>query len=575
MTKSAIYSTCFLFFILSFQALSQTNLPVGYFRSPLDIRHFVTGTFAEPRPDHFHTGIDFSTNQKTGANIYAVADGYISRIKVSPVGYGRVLYVTHPNGFVSVYAHLNEFNVVVEDYVKRKQYETESFEMELFPSPVLFPVKKGDIIGYSGNTGASTGPHLHFEVRTERTEKPLNPALFGIYATDIYPPVIRRLKIYPYGNESTVNGLEQAVIYSFEKNKLALTCTIPDTLKVVGSCYFGLMVSDFVSSSTNDAGIYSMEIYIDSLKYFSFKMDSIAFDEARYVNDLIDYKDYLENKTRYILLRNSPGNKLPIYDKDNNRGILTFEKAKFTNVNIIVKDFVGNSAQLKFCVSGAPSSHAEKAVISRQDQKIFYYNEANHFETPEIKIDLEENSLFDSILFEYQRVNNPVNNLGPLHRICHKEIPLFKPFKMVMKVDSMPEDLKEKLVIARFENSGKLISIGGEYKNGFITAKAYKFGDYLLSIDTVPPEISSVNFKEGKNISALPDLNVKIKDDFSGINSYRAEINGRWLLMEYDAKNDLLKATVDDHIPSGAIELKMIVTDKCDNKTEKMYHLIK
>jgi hypothetical protein len=556
-----------LFFALIVgQIMAQTKHPQKYFRMPLDENIFITGSFAEFRPDHLHSGIDFATDNKIGQNVYAVADGYISRIKVSPFGYGKVVYITHSNGFVSVYGHLNEFNVVVQDYITRKQYEKESFEIELFPNPVLFKVKKGDIIGYSGNSGSSTGPHLHFEIRRERTERPINPALFGVYDKDELSPVIGKLKVFPYGTGSKINGKDTSECIAVTRFPQSDNYTVPDTIRVNGSCYFGITANDFISGN-NSAGVYSAQMFVDSVLYFSFEMDSFAFDDSRYVNDMIDYKSYVKDHERFLVFHKSPGNDLPVYGLVKNRGILDCKDKKIHKITLKVSDYTRNSASLKFYIIGEPApiiKHDAQANIDKT--RILNYNTTYHFENNDIILDFPAHSVYDSIVFDYRSYRDKISPYSEIHCIHNKFVPLHKAFTISMRADSVPAQFTSKAVIVRYDGSGDLNSIGGEMKGSFIQSKTSRFGDYFIMIDTTAPLVKPVNFKEGQNISKLDRLLIKTNDELSGIDKYRAEINNKWVLMEYDAKNDMLVIPVSEKIPNGELELKLGINDKCKNQ---------
>lgn len=575
MKSSGTLFACFVFILFPFFVGAQQALPKDYFRSPLDIKHFVSGTFAEPRPDHLHSGIDFATNGRQGASVLAVADGYVSRVKVSAGGYGRVIYITHPNGFVSVYAHLNEFNVVVEDYVHRKQMEKQSFEIELLPDPALFPFKKGDLIGYSGNTGSSSGPHLHFELRREHSERPINPALLGIYATDVLPPMIQKLKVYPEGANSLVNGQHIAAAYSFIQEKSIYKYSFADTVKVTGSCYFGLLVRDYVSSSSNDAGIYSWEMLVDDKSCFNVSLDSFAFDETRMVNDVIDYKDYTASGTRFMMFHKSRGNSLPIYGSALERGSLTFDTKKCVRVTLKTRDYVGNTAELNFVVEGQPEMKDFSREVLTDSTRILAWNQPGHYATSDFVVDLPAYSLLESTDFYYARMTSPVPSYSALHRIGRTSTPLIKPMVLSIKIENVPAQYMDKLVIARVQGTRTLVFSGGDVKEGQIETRAYRFGDYVVVADTTAPTVKPLGFSSHKNINALQALKIVVKDDLSGVKMYRAEVNGKWTVMEYDAKSDLLIIPVDELFLMGKNELKLVVIDARNNITTQEYILIR
>jgi len=218
-------------------SLAQSNIPKDYFGKPLDIPLILSGSFGELRSNHFHSGLDIKTQQRTGLPVYAPADGYVSRIKVGHYGYGKALYIKHPNGYSTVYAHLERYAGKIQDYVKKQQYRKESYEIELFPKADLLPVYKGDLIGYSGNTGSSGGPHLHFEIR-DASSRPMNPMLFGLDVPDTRRPLLNSVMVYPVGDSAHVdqrrsrkrlkltplgNGsykAETIKAYGFDKNRL-------------------------------------------------------------------------------------------------------------------------------------------------------------------------------------------------------------------------------------------------------------------------------------------------------------------------------------------------------------------
>jgi len=283
------------------------NIPEGYFKNPLDIELKLSGTFGELRSNHFHSGLDIKTNQRTGLKVYATAAGYVSRIKIERYGYGKAIYITHPNGYTSVYAHLSKLSPRIEKYLKKKQYAKESFEIQLFPGDLDLRVDQGEVVAYSGNSGGSGGPHLHFEIR-DSASKPINPMMMGIEIPDSKKPLVKQVMAYPLDESSTING----------KNKPTQLRLIPlknggyktEKLNAYGLIGIGVNTSDKQNGSNNQNGVYQITTSFNGSPNFEVCFDTYAFNETRYLNQMIDYGFFKENKSRISKLFIPPGSPL-------------------------------------------------------------------------------------------------------------------------------------------------------------------------------------------------------------------------------------------------------------------------
>ncbi|MCD4747701.1 MAG: M23 family metallopeptidase [Bacteroidales bacterium] len=565
-----------LLIICNNRTIGQKNYPENYFRSPVDISVNLSGTFGELRNNHFHSGIDIKTEGIEGKNIYAVADGYVSRVKVSPNGFGKALYMTHPNGYVSVYAHLKQFNNAIDEYVKNEQYKRESFAINIYPDKNKLIVKKSDIIGLSGNSGSSAGPHLHYELRDEATQKPINPLLFGIKVNDNTRPKIRLLKIYPVDNYSRINNSNQPKKITVKGYGLNHYLNTKNRISISGKVFFGIETYDLFNDAMNKNGVYSIELFLDSTLLYSHILNTFSFDETRYINSLIDYREYSKNKRRLQKTYIASNNKLSIYKKVLNNGIINFQKDSIYTITYIIKDIKGNTSKLSFQINSIKPSKSEIPMKDtlRNDQHIFSYKNDNIFKTENIILKVPANALYDSLLFEY-KVSDPVkNSFSKVYNIHNKYTPLHTWCNLSIEPDSIPGFLTNKAIIVNIDNKYELISVGGEWKDGYVTTKIRNFGKYVIMIDTIAPEIKALNIYNNKNISKQKTIRIKIKDELSGIESYRGTISNKWILMEYDAKNDLLVYNIDDKMSKGKNSFKLVVKDKKNNISQYKVDLV-
>jgi len=291
--STALFLFCFL---LNIQLFSQPDYPVGYFRSPIDFTPSLSGTFAEIRSGHFHSGIDYRTQGVEGKPLYAAADGFVSRIRISPVGFGKAIYIEHPNGFTTVYAHVRNFAPLIQQYIIKEQYRRESFDVDLYPEPRSMPVKKGEIIAWSGNSGSSSGPHLHFEIRHTHNQNPINPKLFGFNILDDIPPVMQALKIYPANPYTTINGQAQSAVFDLDGGSGRFRLIQNQMINIAGDVAFGIQAFDKQNHSNFRNGIVVLNVFIDEEHVFSYRNDEFAFAETRYVNAVIDYDEFVRNR---------------------------------------------------------------------------------------------------------------------------------------------------------------------------------------------------------------------------------------------------------------------------------------
>lgn len=554
-----------LFFFLSSFSGNTKKYPQDYFRSPVDFPIKLSGTFGELRPNHFHAGIDIkSSNGSVGDPLYAVAEGTISRIKVQAAGYGQVLYLRHPNGYTSVYAHLKEFPEEIAKYVRRKQYEKKTFAVDLYPPEGKFNFKQGDRIGVLGTSGRSYGPHLHFEIRDTRTEKPINPQLFGLGAADSKPPRLHNLKWYGLNDRlETLSEANLPLIQSGSRYRIK-----GDTLSIgAWRTGFSLKAYDHSNGVSNWNGIYSLEVKQDDVKVYGFTLESFAFSETRYINAHLDYKEQVSNKSYFHRCFRLPGNKLSIYEEAQNEGILTLYKDKASKINMLVKDVAGNTAELEFWVKRKKVPEPN----SMSYQYVFKYNEENTAQGSDWKMDMKNGSLYEDMYWRYDRLEKPTNAFAPLHSFHSHVIPVHKYFDLQLKPNDIPESLKSKAVMVYKDKKGEWNSCGGKWNGEFLKARVRNLGQYTIMLDQKAPTITPISFK--KDLRGAKKMSFKVNDDIDAAKNidsftFTATIDGKWALFEYDAKNDLITHRfVAGEIGKGEHVLKITAKDPVGNAT--------
>jgi len=558
-----------IFWILSLLLFSswQGHVPVNYFRSPVDYSFSLSGSFGEIRQNHFHSGIDIRTGGVQGKPVYAVADGYVTRINVSPSGFGKALYIAHPNGYTSVYGHLKSYAGNIGSWIRAFQYKQESFAVDTEVPQGLLKVKKGDVIAYSGNSGSSGGPHLHFEIRDSRTQETIDPLEFGIKTADATPPQIRWIKIYPMDDNAMVNQASQPVLMAVSGRDGVYSLKSTDTVTVSGNIIFGIETLDYAGSSGLHTGVHTIQLAVDGVQVYSHSLDHFLFSETRYVNSLMDYPAFIRNKQKIQRSYIAPNNKLSAYGKVINRGIINFSDRRSHQIQYTVLDVFGNSAKLVFFVkSNPPSANAGiKKVPAPNSVQQFKCKSDNLFERNDIQFSLPEGALYEDLNFEYTASPPAQGVFSRVHHLQNQFVPLQTFCTLSIRPVNLPKNLMDKALIVKMGAGNYFSSAGGKYENGKVTTQIRDFGDYAVSVDTTSPVIRPVNIFNNKKVGKQSTIAVKITDNLSGIKTYRATLNGRWILMDYDLKSHQLTYVFDEHIHPGKNVFLLTVTDAYSN----------
>ncbi|WP_017259373.1 M23 family metallopeptidase [Pedobacter arcticus] len=538
----------------------ENNLPAiasDYFRNPLAIPLYLAGNFGELRSNHFHSGLDIKTNQREGLPVYATADGYVSRLRVQIGGFGNALYINHPNGVTSVYAHLQKFDPLIEARVKAFQYEKQSFPIDVILTPIEIRVKKGDIIAYSGNTGGSAGPHLHFELRNTKTEETINPITLGIKIKDTTKPQMSALYIYKT-NKTVFNEHTPKQYFAVYGSNGIYNLGKVGTIAVNGEFGLGITAFDQQDGSANHNGVFSTTIKLDGEIIYECVIDKFAFENSRAINAYIDYYSKLSSG-RVIqkgFIAESP--KIKFIKAAKNRGLMELTDQATHKIEYVLKDVEGNESVLTFNVKN-------NATISNKpfDNKglLMSYKTVNKYETSEVKMSLPVGVLYNDLYFDYAEKAQPSYAISKIYQLHNKFTPLHNPFELAIKVDSSKLNYADKLIIYQLETGSQ----GGVFKDGYILANPKTFGNFCLRADTVAPVISAINVNDGANLSKQSVMTFKISDSLSGIKSFNGYIDNQWVLMEYDSRNGKLWHTFDEKTGFGKHLFKLVVTDNKEN----------
>ena len=544
--------------ICFFTSQAQTDIPKNDFIKPLKIPTVLAGSFGELRSNHFHAGLDIKTQGRIGLEVLASASGYVSRIKVSHYGYGKALYITHPNGYTTVYGHLDAYAGAIQEYVKAKQYEAESYEIELFPNPDELQVVQGEVVAYSGNTGGSGGPHVHFEIR-DKNERPMNAQLFGITVPDHSAPIIRDLVVYALSDSSQINQsqLKQRLRFTRQQDGTFLS----EKITGYGPIGFAVGTVDRQDGASNKNGIYKIETRINGEKNLELEMDKFSFAETRYLNRMIDYALFQEERDRVQKLFIEPNNPLSLFKFEKEKGVVNLkEEGANTVYTIKISDLQGNTSTLvvPITIENNPINTPQKI---KQTAYAVTADAAQNFEVGSWEIFVPKGAFYDDYFLDIQAENDVLH-------LDRDRIPVHEYIRLSYDVSAFAPKDREQLYIGRLNNRGVLNYRGATLENDRIAATVNDLGDFKIGLDTKDPEITSLDFKDGKWISELKTIDFKITDQDSGIKSYRATINGKFALMEYEYKKNRLRYNFEDGITvSGANELKLIVTDNVGNST--------
>jgi Peptidase family M23 len=562
----------FIFYTTQAQIFTPKNYPQNYFTWPVKATKALAANFGELRPNHYHMGLDCKTEKKQNLAIVAAADGYIAKVKIEPYGFGRAIYINHPNGLTTLYAHLNDFFPELEKYIKAQQYALKSWKIFIDIPANLFKVNKDQLIAFSGNTGGSQGPHLHFEIRDTKTDKVLNPSLFGFPIVDYVAPDILRLAVY----DRCLSVYEQTPkMYSLKRVNGVYTPTPALLIANTDKVSFAVSAFDRYTGSSNQNGIYQGILFDNESPIVGFEIDSIGYDETRYLNAHIDYKLRSSGGPFVQHLSKLPGYANSIYKIINGNGVINIEDDSLHQIKIEINDANTNSSVLKFSIKRSMALKENPAIdsVSYFKPKAFHPGFINIFENSNISFYLTQNSLYDSIRFRYNEVNtNTGFNIYQLH---YSNVPIHNYYQIKIK-NALANS--NKMVMHRFSNNKNDYAAAIPTKVGaeenWYMAQFREFGNVQLMLDTIAPIVTPIGFKDGMNMAKLSRIAFKILDNTEELKNFNATLDGNWLRCSND-KGVTFIYNFDENCPPGEHELKINVEDQVGNKTEKIYHFTK
>jgi hypothetical protein len=537
----------------------------------------MSANFGELRANHFHSGIDLRVGGVSGAKVYAIESGHVSRIYVSDVGYGKALYIEHPDGHTSVYAHLDRFAGKIAEYVEEYQYKRQRCYMNDYTDTTLLPVKKGDVIGYAGNTGSSFGAHLHFEIRESKLQAPINPVTKGyITPKDNIPPVFHRIAIFTM---DTINDVTRPRLLKTEKMVKKTKNFAPEkteTFEVCNPVFIGVNANDFQPENTSKHGIYRMKVYLDNELFYSFTIDGLEFKYTKYVNSFIAYDELVDNKITYIKTYTEDGNKTPFYENVKNQGLIILKDTLPHNVKIELFDDLQNKSTADFKIRRSAKVKTKHQTVNPAQFITMQWNNAFEYFEDGMELHIEPESLYSDALFKATKTEIPADGYSYLWNVGYENIPLHNAMKLKIQPVNLPSHLREHAFIARKNKNNGVSYCGGQFDaNGFLVTETSSFGAYFIAADTIPPTLS-VKAKSN-NFSASAKLTVTLSDNISGIKSCEGYIDGEWVLFEYDPKTKSMtylfsKKQLGEK--GKKRQLKVIATDNCNNTATFLYSFV-
>ena len=534
-----------------------SQVSTGVYHSPLGIPLEISATFGDLRPNHFHMGLDFKTGGVTGVNIHSIADGYISRVKIMPLGYGKVIYIDHPNGITSVYAHCSSFKEPLASFIKKYQEHNKLNEIDLKLTPSDFPVKIGQIIALSGNSGNSTGPHLHFELRDTKTEKGLNPLQHGFVAYDKIAPSPEKILIYLLdkdgylipNNSRTFPIVKSGNTYSLKNGKIVL-----DPKFIAGYSKIGIAITgqDQGGKIPSKFGLFEQILVQEKDTLYHCKIDTISFDHNRFINDYCDYVQYKKNGSKIHKLFYKEDNLLDIY-KSEPFQIVDLSGNDSIPLTISLLDANQNKSQIGFTLVNRTKSVSQKPFFETgylsPDSTYFFEQFGNSISIP-------AHSFYEPVQNNLKIISNGIS-------IGNADIAVHDSIKIILT--PLPNIDISKQYIAQIGANGSKTGITTKIIQGKLTAYIYNFGNYALSTDKIAPTIAPDNFKTTDTLIKTKKLQWKISDGQTSVSSYQLLINNQWKILEYDKKNNTIFHVIDKN-EYGKKKYNISIKDACGNE---------
>lgn len=557
---SRILATIFLLFSISTFAQD--------YRSPLDIPILLSGNFGELRNNHFHSGIDLKTQGIIRKSVYSIADGYVSRIGVSPSGYGLVLYINHPNGQTSVYAHLDEYNSKISEYIKQEQYKQENFRIDVKLNPSELPIKKGEFIAFSGNSGGSGGPHVHFEIRDTKSEQVLDPLVYYKHLiSDNKAPEIKGIAAYPVPGRGVINGTISPLRQSIILLKSGAYSPLKQPIEAWGTIGLGVKAYDRMTSTNNIYGVRTVRLYVDGKKIFESNIDYFAFDQSRMLNTFVDFEDWRLRKSFYMQSFIEPGNKLPFYSATNS-GYININEERDYKALYELEDLYGNKSSFSFTIIGKPQNITTPAYCDQ----VFSWDKDNKYNSSQFSLSISKGNLYNDVCFTLSQAPSSTY-LSNIYTVNKTPIPLHKSGEVTIRLSSDPLTNKKQYGIVQL-NGNKTSWIGGTYRDGAIATTIRELGIRLtITTDTEAPQITRLeSTRSGKRTIPIPkdEIKIRVSENLSGIASFKGTIDGQFALFTHDIKSPVYTYKADPTRLKKGITHKVVftATDACGNTAE-------